>query len=174
MIGRHRKQVLVVDANPGDIRLIQTILGAPPKIPFTFKSDGRQVSQALDQLARSASLPPIDVHAVTSAEAALEYLHRKGDYAEAPRPDMIIMDLALPKMTGLELITSIKADKKLLNIPVVVFSGSDAPEDIREAYHRKANCYITKPNDVDEFAKAIKGLERFWMAVATLPAPSKD
>ena len=100
---------------------------------------------------------------------ALAILRREGRYATAPRPDLILLDLNLPRKDGREVLHDIKNDDQLKMIPVVVLTTSKAEEDVLKAYGQHANCYITKPVDFLEFASVIKSIERFWFAVVTLP-----
>jgi two-component system response regulator len=100
---------------------------------------------------------------------ALEFLYRKGAYADAPRPDLILLDLNLPRKDGREVLVEIKADKDLKNIPVVVLTTSQAEEDVFRAYSAHANCYITKPVDFRKFMEVVKAIESFWLTVVKLP-----
>jgi two-component system, chemotaxis family, response regulator Rcp1 len=101
---------------------------------------------------------------------ALAILRRQGRYANSARPDMILLDLNLPRKDGREVLQEVKNDEQLKMIPVVVLTTSKAEEDVMKAYGQHANCYITKPVDFSEFAAVIKSIERFWFAVVTLPA----
>jgi two-component system response regulator len=101
---------------------------------------------------------------------ALQILRRQGRYAQAAHPDLILLDLNLPRKDGREVLQEIKNDEQLKTIPVVVLTTSKAEEDIMKAYGQHANCYITKPVDFTEFASVVKSIERFWFAVVTLPA----
>src|SRR5262249_28996597 len=98
------------------------------------------------------------------------YLHREGKYAEAPRPDLILLDLMLPRKNGREVLAEVKADPSLRRIPVVVMTGSDDEEDILSAYNLHVNCYVTKPVDLGQFIKIVKSIEHFWFSVVKLPA----
>ena len=100
---------------------------------------------------------------------ALAFLRRQDPYSEAPRPDLILLDLGLPKKSGAEVLAEIKKDPKLKSIPVVVLTTSDAQEDILETYDLHANAYTRKPVDVDEFLSMIKTIEEFWLSLAMLP-----
>jgi CheY-like chemotaxis protein len=100
---------------------------------------------------------------------ALAILRRQGKHADAPRPDLILLDLNLPRKDGREVLQEIKNDESLKLIPVVVLTTSKAEEDVSKAYGHHANCYITKPVDFAEFATVVKSIERFWFAVVTLP-----
>ena len=100
---------------------------------------------------------------------ALAILRREGRYAQTPRPDLILLDLNLPRKNGQEVLQEVKNDPNLKMIPVVVLTTSKAEEDVLKAYGHHANCYITKPVDFVEFAGVIKSIERFWFAVVTLP-----
>ncbi len=101
---------------------------------------------------------------------ALAYLRREGQYGNAPRPDLILLDLNLPRKDGREVLSSIKADDKLKRIPVVILTTSQAEEDILRAYHLNANCYISKPVDLDQFIKVVRTIEDFWLTIVKLPA----
>ena len=101
---------------------------------------------------------------------ALAILRRQGRHADAARPDLILLDLNLPRKDGREVLHEVKNDDRLKMIPVVVLTTSKAEEDVMKAYGQHANCYITKPVDFSEFAAVIKSIEHFWFAVVTLPA----
>jgi CheY-like chemotaxis protein len=101
---------------------------------------------------------------------ALAYLHREGQYAGAPRPDLILLDLRLPRMDGHEVLAEIKQDPKLRRIPVVMMTGSDDEKDLLRAYNLHVNCYVTKPVDLDQFIGVVKSIEQFWLCVVKLPA----
>ena len=136
-------RILIVEDNPGDVRLIQE----------AFQETGR---------AHEAVVARDGVEAVN-------YLFRRGEFGGAPRPDLILLDLNLPKKGGREVLEDIKTDGDLMHIPVVVFSSSSAPADVTGAYKLHANCYVTKPADLDELFKVISWIEKFWIGTATLP-----
>ncbi len=100
---------------------------------------------------------------------ALDFLHRRGKWSEAPRPDLIMLDLNLPRKDGREVLGEIKADPLLKTIPVVVLTTSRAEQDVLRAYQLNANCYITKPVDFDQFLRVIHSIEQYWLLVVTLP-----
>ena len=100
---------------------------------------------------------------------AMEFLHRQGPYANAPRPDLIMLDLNLPRKDGREVLAELKADDQLKMIPVVVLTTSRAEEDVLRAYQLHANCYITKPVDFQQFLNVVRAIESFWLFVVTLP-----
>jgi len=104
---------------------------------------------------------------------ALEFLRRKGKYADAPRPDLIMLDLNLPRKDGREVLAEIKSDESLRTIPVVVMTTSRAEQDVFQAYQHHANCYITKPVDFEKFLSVVRSIETFWLMVVTLPQPPK-
>lgn len=110
---------------------------------------------------------------VPDGVAALEYLRRHGQYTEAARPDVILLDLNLPRKDGREVLAEIKADPHLRRIPVIVLTTSKATDDIVKTYDLHANCYVTKPLSLDQFFGVIKSIESFWLMVATLP-PGAD
>jgi len=101
--------------------------------------------------------------------AALDYLHRRGRYIDASRPDLILLDLNLPKKSGLEVLAEIKSDTRLVHIPVVVFTTSSSPLDISRAYGLHASCYVTKPADLDDLFHVIAIIAKFWLNTAELP-----
>lgn len=101
---------------------------------------------------------------------ALDFLRRQGKYGDAPRPDMILLDLNLPKKDGRQVLEEIKADESLKLIPVIVLTTSKAEQDIIKTYKLHANCYITKPVDLDQFITVIKAVEDFWLTVVRLPS----
>lgn len=106
---------------------------------------------------------------VSDGETAMSFLHRKGDYADAPRPDLILMDLNLPRKSGHEVLAEIKADPDLRRIPVVILTTSDAEEDILRSYDLYANAFVTKPVDFDCFLQVIRQIDEFFITVIKLP-----
>ncbi len=109
------------------------------------------------------------VSVVEDGVQALQFLRRQGPFAEAPRPDMIMLDLNLPRKDGREVLAEIKADEDLKTIPIVVLTTSRADQDILRAYQLNANCYITKPVDFNQFLEVVRSIESFWLFVVTLP-----
>lgn len=136
-------EILFVEDNPGDVRLTDEALRG-----------GKVIN---------------NLHVVGDGEQALEFLRREGPYAEAPRPDLILLDLNLPKVDGREVLSQIKRDPKLRPIPVVVLTTSGAEEDVCRAYDLNCNCYITKPVDLEQFIQVVKSIESFWLTIVTLP-----
>lgn len=136
-------RVLVVEDNPADARLVNEALNA-------------------GEVAKS-------VATVGTGDLALSYRYRRGEYADAPRPDLILLDLNLPGTDGLEVLRTVKADPELRTITVVVLTTSQAQPDVNAAYSYAANCYLVKPMLLDEFFSMMRGLEDFWMILATLP-----
>ena len=114
----------------------------------------------------------LNLRIVEDGERALQYLRREGKYADAPRPDLILLDLNLPRMDGREVLAHIKADPSLRVIPVVVLTTSRAEEDVLRAYHLNANCYITKPVDLEQFIRVVQAIEDFWLTIVRLPPSS--
>ncbi|MCX6007130.1 MAG: response regulator [Chloroflexi bacterium] len=110
---------------------------------------------------------------VNDGAEVLEFLRKKGKYADVPRPDVILMDLNMPRKDGRRTLAEIKEDPELMGIPVVILTVSDAEEDIIKSYNLHANCYVTKPMDLDEFAKVVRGIEDFWFTIVKLP-PNKE
>lgn len=118
---------------------------------------------------KSSALPHSLKHAVDGVEA-WQYLRREGKYAGARRPDLILLDLNLPRKDGRELLMDIKGDQQFRRIPVVVLTTSAAQEDILRAYSLYANCYVCKPMELDDFTRIIKSIEDFWLSTAKLPS----
>jgi CheY-like chemotaxis protein len=110
------------------------------------------------------------VTVVEDGVLAMAYLRREGRFASAPRPDLILLDLGLPRMDGREVLAEIKQDPDLRRIPVVVMTSSDDEKDILAAYNLHVNCYVTKPVDLDQFLGVVKSIEHFWLCVVRLPA----
>ncbi|MBC6457227.1 response regulator [Actinomadura sp. HBU206391] len=106
---------------------------------------------------------------VSDGEEATAYLRREGDYADAPRPDMILLDLNLPRKDGREVLEEVKADPELRSIPVVVLTTSDADEDILHSYDLHANAYVTKPVDFEQFIRVVRRIDDFFVTVVKLP-----
>lgn len=109
------------------------------------------------------------IHVVEDGVEALAYLRKEGSYAGAPRPDLILLDLNLPRKNGREVLAEIKADEHLKSIPVVVLTTSSADEDILRAYNLHANCYVVKPVEFNSFVTAVQSIRNFWFNVVTLP-----
>ncbi len=135
--------ILLVEDNPGDVRLTQEAL-----------KDGEMHN---------------DMHVAEDGVEAMSFLRREGKYANAPRPDLVLLDLNMPKKDGREVLAEIKADKVLKGIPVVVLTTSRSEQDILKAYDLHANCYITKPVDLDHFIAVVKSIENFWLNIVKLP-----
>jgi CheY-like chemotaxis protein len=136
-------EILLVEDNPGDERLTREAL-----------KEGKVYS---------------NLHWAKDGVEAMEFLRRQGKYAEAPRPDIILLDLNLPKKDGREVLQDIKNDSELKRIPVVVLTTSKAEEDVLRTYNLHANCYVTKPVDLEKFIVVVKSIDRFWLTVVTLP-----
>jgi chemotaxis family two-component system response regulator Rcp1 len=136
-------EILLVEDNPGDVRLTQEAL-----------KDNKVHN---------------NLHIVGDGVEALAFLRKEGQYAGTPRPDLILLDLNLPRKDGREVLAEIKADAQLRRIPVVVLTTSKAEEDILRAYDLNANCYITKPVDFEQFIHVVRSIEDFWLAMVKLP-----
>ena len=139
-------EILLVEDNPGDYRLTQEAL-----------REGKVYN---------------NLHWAKDGVEALDFLNRRGKHAAAPRPDIILLDLNLPKKDGREVLSEIKGDEDLRAIPVVVLTTSKAEEDVLRSYDLHANCYVTKPVDLDKFIVVVQSIDRFWLTVVTLP-PAK-
>ena len=111
----------------------------------------------------------IHLDVVNNGEEALAFLRKEGEFAEAGRPDLLLLDLNMPRMDGRQVLRHVKSDDRLKTIPVVVLTTSSAEEDAARSYFEGANCYITKPVGLDEFAKVVRTIEDFWFTVVRLP-----
>jgi CheY-like chemotaxis protein len=129
--------------------------------------DVRLVAEALKETGRAH-----EIVAMPDGVEALHYLYRRGPYTDAPLPDLILLDINLPKKSGLELLAEIKSDADLKHLPVVVFTSSSAPRDVARAYDLHASCYIAKPAELDELFRVVGMIEKFWLNAAELPGPS--
>lgn len=110
-----------------------------------------------------------NLYVTADGEEAMDFLYKKGKHADKPRPDLIILDLNLPKKDGREVLAEIKNDDDLKRIPVVILTSSKAEEDIIKTYNLHANCYITKPIDLEQFLVVVKTIENFWLSIVVLP-----
>ncbi len=137
-------EILLVEDNPGDERLTREAL-----------REGKVYH---------------NLHWVKDGVQAMEFLRRQGKYASVPRPDIVLLDLNLPKKDGREVLEEIKSDAQLKCIPVVVLTTSKAEEDVLKTYGLHANCYVTKPVDLDKFIHVVKSIDAFWLSVVTLPS----
>jgi chemotaxis family two-component system response regulator Rcp1 len=113
------------------------------------------------------------VHVATDGEIAMAFLRQQGPYADAPRPDLILLDLNLPRMDGREVLRAVKDDLNLKTIPIIVLTTSAAEADILKSYELHANAYVTKPVAFDAFLAAVRGIEDFWLALVHLPSPGQ-
>lgn len=136
-------QILLVEDNPGDIRLTQEAL--------------------------KESTNANELYVVKDGVEAIEFLKRKGKYAQQPTPDIILLDLNLPRKDGREVLAEIKSDENLKMIPIIILTTSDAESDIQKSYKLHANCFITKPVDLDQFIYIIRQIETYWFSVVKLP-----
>jgi CheY-like chemotaxis protein len=136
-------EILLVEDNPGDERLTREAL-----------KEGKVYS---------------NLHWVKDGVEAMEFLRRGGKHQGVPRPDIILLDLNLPKKDGREVLQDIKNDPELKRIPVVVLTTSKAEEDVLRTYNLHANCYVTKPVDLEKFIVVVRSIDRFWLTVVTLP-----
>ncbi len=139
----HPIEILLVEDNPGDARLTVEAL---------------KEAKVRNQL-----------HVVDDGVKAMAFLRRQAAYSTVPRPDLILLDLNLPKKDGREVLEELKHDVDLKRIPVVILTTSEAEQDILNAYELHANCYITKPVDLDQFLKVVRAIDEFWLTVVTLP-----
>ena len=114
------------------------------------------------------------IHWVKDGEEAMAFLHREGKYADKPAPDLILLDLNLPRKDGREVLSEVKADPKLAHIPVVILTSSKSEADIVRSYRLQANCYITKPVDLEQFAQIVHSIDDFWLSVVRLPPNGGD
>ena len=136
-------EILLVEDNPGDVRL------------------------AIEALRESKVRN--NLHVARDGVEALAFLRREQPHEEAPRPDLILLDLNLPRKDGRKVLAEIKVDPRLHTIPVVILTTSRAEQDVLRSYELQANCYITKPVDLDQFITVVKSIEDFWLTIVTLP-----
>ncbi len=136
-----RLRVLLVEDNPGDVDLVT----------------------------HAVRDSPCDVAVARDGVEALEYLRREGPHRDAAEPDLVLLDLNLPRLSGREVLEQVKTDPALKHIPVVILSSSQARHDLLEAYRLHANCFVTKPVDLDEFLASVGAVAQFWLHVAKLP-----
>lgn len=115
-----------------------------------------------------------NLHVVKDGVEVMAFLRKEGQYADAPRPDLILLDLNMPRKDGREVLTEVKADDDFKSIPVVVLTTSQAQEDVIKAYGLHANCYISKPVDFEQFTNVVRAIDNFWFTVVTLPADGND
>jgi two-component system, chemotaxis family, response regulator Rcp1 len=141
-------EVLLVEDSPGDVRLTQE----------AFRDSGKAVR----------------LHLASDGVEAMAFLRREGIYAEAPRPDLILLDLNLPKMDGRQVLALIKKDKKFKIIPTIILTTSDAEADILISYRLQANCYLRKPAQWDAFDDLVRSINAFWLTKAKLPQQTKN
>jgi CheY-like chemotaxis protein len=135
-------EVLLIEDNPGDARLAREALRGRPDVRLSVATDG---------------------------DAGLDFLRRRGAYAAAPRPDLVLLDLNLPGTPGREVLTQIKADGDLRRIPVVVLTSSQSEQDVRDAYDLHANCFVTKPEEPDAYFGAVRAVAEFWLGLVRRP-----
>lgn len=146
-IGRAAEFLLVED-NPGDVRLTcEALTESKVKNNLSIVGDGME---------------------------AMAFLRREEPYTDAPRPDVILLDLNLPKKNGLEVLEEIKADPSLKRIPVVIITSSEAEQDILKTYDLHVNCYVNKPVDLEQFIKVVQSIETFWLTIVKLPSEVVD
>lgn len=136
-------EILLVEDNPGDVRLTEEVL-----------KEGKIFSR---------------LSVVEDGMQAIDFLHRQGRFARVPRPDLILLDLNLPRKSGREVLEEIKLSADFRRIPVVVLTTSQSEDDILRAYDFHANCYITKPIDLEQFIKVVRSIEAFWLTTVKLP-----
>lgn len=117
---------------------------------------------------------PVHLSVVSDGIEAMEFLRRQGEFAGAPRPDIILLDLNLPRKDGREVLIDIKSDERLSQIPVIMLTTSQAQEDVLSSYQSHANSYISKPVDLNQFFEIVNGLEEFWLKTALLPEAKTD
>jgi CheY-like chemotaxis protein len=136
-------EVLLVEDSPGDVRLTREAL-----------KEGKVRN---------------NLSVVSDGVEAMEFLRREGRYAQAPRPDIVLLDLNMPRKDGREVLAEMKSDESLKRIPVVILTTSEAEQDILKTYDLHANCYLTKPVDLEQFISIVKSVEDFWLTIVQLP-----
>jgi len=141
----------------------------PRSLEILLVEDSAGDAELMTEALLSESALSLRITVVEDGEEAIAYLRRQGRHADAPRPDMILLDLHLPRKNGHEVLADVKQDESLRLIPVVLLTAFDTEEAIREAYDRHANCCVRKPSDLDQFSLAVKKIETFWLQSARLP-----
>lgn len=152
---------------PANDHVIHSVYGRPIEI-LLVEDNVEDASLTMETLAEGRVRNNVTV--LDDGVEALTYLRREGQYATSPRPDLILLDLNLPRKSGHEVLEEIKEDADLKHIPVVILSTSSASSDVLNAYKRHANCYVTKPIDLDEFIGTVRKIEDFWISFVKLPA----
>jgi chemotaxis family two-component system response regulator Rcp1 len=142
-MGPELVRILLVEDNAGDVRLTQE----------AFKD----------------AKVHLDLHVASDGVAAMDFLHRRGPYAESPRPDLILLDLNLPRKDGREVLMEIKSDPSLKTIPVVILTTSGSDADIESSYQLNANCYVSKPVDLEQFLAIMRSIDDFWLSAVRFP-----
>ncbi|SEW17074.1 response regulator [Natrinema salifodinae] len=140
--------ILLVEPNPGDARL------------FSESFDDASIAS--------------EIHTATDGEAALDFVHQRGDHADSPRPDMILLDFQLPGVSGADVLSELKSEPVLRSIPVIVMTSSASEEDIAKSYELHANAYVQKPVEPDEFIELCQSFEDFWLTFVRLPRPESE
>lgn len=148
-------------------RRIESIEGAEPAEVLLVEDNPGDVELTREALAESKVA--VNLHVVGDGVEAMAYLNREDDFADVPRPDLIILDLNLPRMDGRQVLQQIKDDRVLSTIPVVVLTTSEAEEDVLRSYELHANAYVTKPLDFDRFTDIVRRIDEFWFTIVRLP-----
>ena len=141
-------EILLVEDNPGDVRLIEEAL------------KGGKIANT--------------VHPTTDGKEALDFLYQREEFSDSPRPDLILLDLDLPKVNGDEVLSEIKGSPELQDIPVVILTGSEAQADVVKSYELNANAYLVKPVQSEEFIELVRSFEQFWLTLVRLPQGELD
>ena len=147
---------------------MRTIIAAKP-IEILLVEDSKGDIGLIEEVFEEAKIRN-NLHIAEDGEEAILFLNKQGPFSDAPRPDIILLDLNLPKKDGREVLQEVKGDDNLKNIPIVVLTTSKAEEDILRSYNLHANAYVTKPVDFNQFIKVIKSIEDFWLEIVKLPS----
>jgi CheY-like chemotaxis protein len=152
---------------------VTTLINRPRPVELLLVEDNSDDAELTINTLRGGSirgLRGLRVHHVEDGEQAMAFLGREGRYGNAPRPDLILLDLEMPRMNGLEVLAVVKEHPDWRRIPVVMMTSSSKEEHVLTAYGRHANCYVTKPVDLDEFIAVVRSIEDFWLSLVRLPA----
>jgi CheY-like chemotaxis protein len=141
-------EILLVEDNPGDILLTKELL-AETKVPN-------------------------NIHVAQTGTTALQFLRKEGCYPDAPSPDLVLMDLNMPAMSGLEMLEELRSDPRLKYLPVIVLTSSDSEEDVMRCYELHANSYVIKPGGIDQYSRVIRSIDDFWLSTVRFPSPSES